>query len=77
MPGLLIKNVPPELHEALKRRAARNHRSLMKEALAVLEAALAGRANRPSAAEMKRLRVRGAKRLTDAIIRRARTTGRP
>jgi plasmid stability protein len=39
---LVIKNLPPELHERLKRRAAQNHRSLTKEAIAVLEAGTQG-----------------------------------
>lgn len=35
---LVIKSLPDELHERLRRRAAQNHRSLTKEAIAVLEA---------------------------------------
>lgn len=41
MPGLLIKDLPPELHQRLKESAARHHRSLTKEALVLLEEALA------------------------------------
>lgn len=41
MAGLLIKNLPPELHQKLKESAARHHRSLNKEALTLLEEALA------------------------------------
>ena len=37
MPGLLIKDFPPDLHEKLRESAARHHRSLTKEALALLE----------------------------------------
>jgi len=40
MPALLIKNFPPELHEVLRQRAAANHRSMNKEALAILERSL-------------------------------------
>ena len=40
MPGLLIRDVPQELHRRLKGRAARNRRSLAKEALVLLETAL-------------------------------------
>ena len=40
MPGLLIKNLPPELHRKLKESAARHHRSMTKEALYLLERGL-------------------------------------
>jgi len=77
MPGLLIKDFPKDLHEQLKNRAARNHRSLTREALAILEAALAGRADRPSLTLIDRRRIRGPKPLTDSIIRRGKTSSRP
>lgn len=41
MPGLLIKDFPPELHRRLKQDAARHHRSMTRQALALLEQALA------------------------------------
>jgi plasmid stability protein len=41
MPALLIKDLPPELHERLKDSATRHRRSLTKEALVLLETALA------------------------------------
>ena len=41
MPGLLIKDFPPELHRRLKEQAARYHRSMTRQALALLEQALA------------------------------------
>jgi plasmid stability protein len=41
MPGLLIKDLPDDLHQRLKESAARHHRSLTKEAMALLEEALA------------------------------------
>lgn len=37
--SLSIKNVPDELAERLRQRAARNHRSLQGEVMAILEAA--------------------------------------
>ena len=40
MPGLLIKSVPPDLHLKLKQSASQHHRSMTKEALALLEKAL-------------------------------------
>lgn len=41
MPSILLKNLPENLHRSLKARAARNHRSLNKEAIALLEAGVA------------------------------------
>lgn len=41
MPNLSIKSVPEELAESLRQRAARNHRSLQGELMAILEAAVA------------------------------------
>ncbi len=40
MPGLLLKDFPPELHRRLKEEAARHHRSMTRQALALLEQAL-------------------------------------
>ena len=40
MSGLLIKDFPPELHRKLKDAAARHHRSMTRQALALLEQAL-------------------------------------
>ena len=77
MPGLLIKNLPDDLHDRLKRRAARHHRSLGKEALALLEEALRDRAGPPTLAEVDRLRVTGARPLRQELLDEARGTGRP
>jgi plasmid stability protein len=53
MPSILIKDIPAELHQKLKEAAARDHRSLNKEVIALLEAALAGRpAELPPPAEL-------------------------
>lgn len=40
MPNLSIRNVPKELAEALRQRAARNHRSLQRELMAILTEAV-------------------------------------
>jgi len=40
MAALLIKNIPPRLHELLKQQAAANRRSLNSEAIMVLEKAM-------------------------------------
>jgi len=37
MASLLIKDISPELHEWLKREAARNRRSMMQQAIVVFE----------------------------------------
>lgn len=37
MAALLIKNLPPPLHERLRRRAAEHHRSMNREVIAILE----------------------------------------
>jgi antitoxin FitA-like protein len=42
MPGLLIKQLPPELHRRLKDDAGLHHRSMTRHALALLESALTG-----------------------------------
>ena len=42
MATLVIKNLPDELHAALKARAERHRRSLTKEAVTLIETALAG-----------------------------------
>jgi plasmid stability protein len=48
MSALVIKNLPDHLHEQLKLQAQRNHRSLTKEAIQLLEAGLAaGAPKRP------------------------------
>jgi len=41
MAGLLIKDFPPELHRRLRDEATRHHRSMTRQALALLEQALA------------------------------------
>ena len=44
MPGLLIKDFPLELHRRLKQEAVRHHRSMTRQAMALLEQALTGSA---------------------------------
>ncbi|MBC5763981.1 FitA-like ribbon-helix-helix domain-containing protein [Ramlibacter albus] len=47
MPNLSIKDVPEPLAEALRQRAARNHRSLQGELMAIIESAAAEPQGRP------------------------------
>jgi plasmid stability protein len=72
MAGLLIKDLPNELHKKLKERAAANRRSLSSEAITILEKALLERSAPLTLEEIDRLRVRGLKPLTQAILDRAR-----
>ena len=37
MAALLIKSIPPEIHERLRFQAGRHHRSMNREVLAILE----------------------------------------
>lgn len=43
MASILIKNIPPDLHARLRRAADRDRRSLNKEVITLLEAALDAR----------------------------------
>jgi plasmid stability protein len=74
MPGLLIKDFPPELHRRLKEEAARYHRSMTRQALALLEQALAAPAR--NAAELLPDPLKPVKPLTSgdvvAVIRKNR-----
>lgn len=47
MKALLIKNIPPPLHDRLRQRAAAHHRSMNREVIAILEQEL----ERPKPAE--------------------------
>lgn len=76
MAGLLIKDVPRDLHRKLKARAAANRRSLSSEALTILESALHDRSGPLTLAEIDRLRTRGRRPLTDAVLERARKRDR-
>jgi len=77
MPALLIKDIPPELHVELKRRARANRRSMAREALVLLERGVADPAGPPSLEAIDRGRVRGARPLDDALLDEARSAGRP
>ena len=74
MPGLLIKDFPPELHRKLKEEAARHHRSMTRQALALLEQALSGPAR--NAAELLPKPLKTAKQIAPgdvvSIIRKSR-----
>ena len=77
MPGLMIRDLPSELHKLLKERAAAHRRSLSQEAIVVLEEALRDAAGPPSLEEVDRLRIHGPKPLTQRMLDEARVAGRP
>jgi plasmid stability protein len=71
MPALLIKDIPPELHSRLKQEAARNHRSMNRHVLAILEKALVSEPSRELPAPAK-----GKFLLTDRWLHKAKREGR-
>jgi plasmid stability protein len=73
MPALLIKDVPPTLHEKLKEEAGKHHRSMTKEALCILEQGL-GATSARSLRDVKP--VSCGIRIDDSWIRRAKEWGR-
>ena len=79
MPNLTLKDVPPALHARLRARAEQHHRSLNREAIACLEAAvLAERVDVKellATAAAARRRVRPG--ISSSTIRRLVRTGRP
>ena len=77
MPGLLIKNLPDDLHRRLKARATARGRSMSREVMVILAEALEDRAGPPTLAEVDRLRVRGRRPLTQDLVDEARAKGRP
>lgn len=72
MPALVIKNLPPELHRRLKEQAVRHHRSMTREAIALLEEAL----GRTDGVKELPPPYRGAFPLTQAFIDDAKREGR-
>ena len=71
---LSIRNVPDDLVEKLRLRAAQSHRSLQGELIAILEAAVAGESRLTPMQVLARVRALGLETEDDAteIIRRAR-----
>ena len=76
MPGILIKDLPEELHKRLKSRASASHRSMARDVLVILQEALDDRAGPPTLDEVDAMRVVGRAPLTDTILEEARTSGR-
>ena len=76
---ITLKDIPREVHTALKHRAKQHGRSLNKEALACLESAVSpARVDVQSMlAEIRQHRERLPGRLTDTLLRDAKIEGRP
>lgn len=71
MPNLSIKDVPDQWAEALRQRAARNHRSLQGELMAILERAAT---ESPAAAPQERSTVAGHDARGKPVLRRGTKT---
>ncbi|MDA2919480.1 Arc family DNA-binding protein [Desulfobacterota bacterium AH_259_B03_O07] len=79
MATITLKDIPEDLHLALKERARKHGRSLNKEVLACLEAAAAPQLVDVESllADIRRHRASIPGKLTDKLLREARETGRP
>ena len=83
MTTLTLKSIPPSLHEALRRRAQRNRRSLNSEAIACLEQVVSpSGVNSESLLEQirfsrERIAQAGLVPLTDSFLEEAKREGRP
>ncbi|NNE63217.1 MAG: Arc family DNA-binding protein [Gammaproteobacteria bacterium] len=71
MPSLVIKNLPEELHVKLKEQAARHHRSMTREAIAILSDGVGQMNTREMPAPY-----RGRIPITDELINEAKREGR-
>ena len=71
MPNLSIKDVPEQLAEALRERAARNHRSMQGELMAIIQTAVeADAARSPGAAAQQGGWRRGTRTIEDLAAER-------
>ena len=79
MPSITLKNLPVALHGALKARANRHGRSLNREVVTCLEAAISvSRIQVDEAlASIDRVRTADEARRDEKLLRRALTDGRP
>jgi plasmid stability protein len=78
MASLTLKDIPPRLHEQLRKRAAEHRRSLSQEALACLEQATAGERVDPNQLLIRARRLRArVKRVTQRDLDTWVAQGRP
>ena len=71
MPGIVIRDLPPALHERLREVAERHHRSMSKEVVTILEDALGRSSERTYPPPVKL-----AFPLTDEFLGKAKRWGR-
>ncbi|MCP4432727.1 MAG: Arc family DNA-binding protein [Gammaproteobacteria bacterium] len=71
MPSLVIKNLPEDLHVKLKEQAARHHRSMTREAIAILSEGVGPMNTREMPAPYK-----GRVPITEELINMAKHEGR-
>jgi plasmid stability protein len=71
MSTITLKNIPPDLHEELKKRAEEHHRSLNREILAILQGADQSRRTEPAALirEARTIRKKFKREISPAQIR--------
>ncbi|MDJ0756508.1 MAG: Arc family DNA-binding protein [Ardenticatenaceae bacterium] len=74
MTNMIIRQIPEELHQKIKERAARHRRSVNKEVLVLLEEALARHDALPAEPPEP---FAGRVAITDDWLRQAREEGRP
>ena len=79
MPALTLKNLPAELHERLKERAALHQRSLNSEVIACLRGVVMAERVNPAMllATARRIRAGIKGSLTETVLRGAKSAGRP
>ncbi len=80
MPNLSIKNVPDAVLDKLRERAARHHRSLQGELMALLSAALAAQASGaepPATHEVPNMRRSGTRRIEEIAAEHRQRVKRP
>lgn len=74
MSTLVVKNLPDHLHERLKFQARRNHRSVTKEVVSLIEAGIGNSGARPGLPAP--LKLKSGRRLTIKEIEEAIAEGR-
>ena len=79
MPTITLKDIPANVHKALKRRAKRNGRSLNREILAILASSVMPRKIDVDSylVEIRQHRESLPGRLTEDLLDEAKRTGRP
>jgi plasmid stability protein len=77
MAGLLIREIPEDLHRKIRGLATSSGRSMAAEVVILLRDALDDGAGPPTIEQLDAIRVRGRKKLTHGLVDKARKEGRP